>query len=41
MEIQRAITILLPNDSDLRTSVAAFRTVQSAVSEVAFNGGRP
>jgi putative transposase len=41
MEIQRTITILLPNDPDLHTTVAAFRTVQNAVSEAAFNGGKP
>ncbi|HEU5437684.1 MAG TPA: transposase [Ktedonobacterales bacterium] len=41
METQRAITILLPDDADLRATLAAFRAVQNAVSETAFNGGKP
>lgn len=41
MEIQRTITILLPNDDDLRATLEVFRTVQNAVSEIAFNVGRP
>jgi IS605 OrfB family transposase len=41
MEIQRTITMLLPDDDDLRATLAVFRTVQNAVSEVAFNGGKP
>jgi IS605 OrfB family transposase len=41
MEIQRAITILLPDDADLRATVTAFCSIQNAVSEVAFNGGKP
>ncbi len=41
MEIQRSITILLPDDADLRATLTAFASVQNAVSEVAFNGGKP
>jgi putative transposase len=41
MEIQRTITILLPNDTDLHATLTAFCSVQNAVSEVAFNGGKP
>ena len=41
MEIQRTITIFLPDDADVRATLAAFRAVQNAVSEVAFNGGKP
>jgi putative transposase len=41
MEIQRTITILLPDDADLRATLSAFCSVQNAVSEVAFNGGKP
>jgi hypothetical protein len=41
MEVQRTITILLPDDADLRATLAAFCAVQNAVSESAFNGGKP
>ena len=41
MEIQRTITIFLPDDADVRATLAVFRSVQNAVSEVAFNGGKP
>jgi IS605 OrfB family transposase len=41
MEIQRTITMFLPDDADVRTTLAAFCSVQNAVSEVAFNGGKP
>jgi IS605 OrfB family transposase len=41
MEMQRTITILLPNDADLHATLAAFCMVQNAVSEVAFNDGKP
>jgi putative transposase len=41
MEIQRTITILLPNDTDLRTTLLAFCSVQNRVSETAVNGGKP
>jgi hypothetical protein len=40
-EIRRTITILLPNDADVRATLATFRAVQDAVSEVAFNGAKP
>jgi hypothetical protein len=35
METQRTVTILLPDDADLRATLKAFCTVQNAVSEVA------
>jgi putative transposase len=41
MEIQRTVTILLPDDADLRATLTAFCSVQNAVSEAAFNGGKP
>jgi hypothetical protein len=41
MEIQRTISILLPDDTDVRATLNVFRTVQNAVSETAFNGGKP
>jgi hypothetical protein len=41
MRIQRTITILLPHDADLRATLSTFCTVQNAVSEIAFNGGKP
>ena len=41
MDVQRAITILLPNDPDLVDTLDAFRDVQNRVSEVAFNEGKP
>ncbi|HEU5440888.1 MAG TPA: hypothetical protein VFU88_16500 [Ktedonobacterales bacterium] len=33
MDIKRTVTILLPDDSDLRAAVAAFQQVQQAFSE--------
>jgi len=41
MDIQRTVTIKLPDDADLRATLAAFRDVQNAVTEDAFNGGTP
>jgi hypothetical protein len=41
MRIQRAITILLPHDADLRATLSTFCTVQNAVSEIAFTAGKP
>jgi len=41
MDIQRTVTIKLPNDADLRATLAAFRDVQNAVSTDAFNEGQP
>jgi hypothetical protein len=31
----------LPDDADLRATLAAFRAVQNAVSEVGFKSGKP
>jgi len=39
MDIQRTITIKLPDDADLRATLSAFRDVQNAVTGDAFNGG--
>ena len=41
MDIKRSVTILLPNDSDLRATVAAFQRVQQDLSEAAYNQGMP
>jgi putative transposase len=41
MEIQRTVTVRLPDDADLRATLAAFRAVQNAVSGDAFNAGKP
>src|SRR5215469_12205939 len=41
METQRTITILLSDDANLRATLTAFCAVQNAVSEAAFNGGKP
>ncbi len=41
MDIQRTVTIKLPDDADLRATLAAFRDVQNAVTEDAFNDGVP
>ena len=41
MELQRAITILLPDDADLRATPTACCSVRHAVSQIAFNGGKP
>ena len=41
MELQRTVTILLPDDSDLRRTLAAFTEVQQAVSAACFAGGEP
>jgi hypothetical protein len=38
---QRAVTILLPDDADVRATLTAFCSVQNAVSEAAFDGGKP
>ncbi|HEV8194590.1 MAG TPA: hypothetical protein VGP82_24325, partial [Ktedonobacterales bacterium] len=35
------MTILLPNDADLRETVAAFQRAQQALSETAYHGGKP
>src|SRR5690242_1551472 len=41
MDIKRSVTILLPDDADLRETVAAFQRVQQALSETAYNAGKP
>jgi IS605 OrfB family transposase len=41
METQRTITMLLPDDADLRATLVVFCAVQNAVNEAAFNGGKP
>lgn len=41
MDIQRTMTIKLPDDADLRATLAAFWDVQNAVSTDAFNEGTP
>jgi len=41
MDIQRTVTIHLPDDADVRATLTAFRGVQNAVSEDAFGGGQP
>jgi putative transposase len=41
MDIKRSVTILLPDDRDLRATVAAFQRVQQALSEMAYNQGKP
>lgn len=41
MNVQRTITILLPNDDDLRQTLVAFCAVRQAVSATCFNDGAP
>lgn len=41
METRRTVTILLPDDADLRATLTAFRDVQNAASVDAYNDGRP
>ena len=41
MEIQRALTILLPDDSDIRQTVLAFQHVQQELSAPCYNAGHP
>src|SRR5215469_18882494 len=41
MDIQRTVTILLPDDADLRATVAAFQHVQQQLSEPCYNNGQP
>jgi putative transposase len=41
MNIKRSVTILLPDDADLRATVAAFQRVQHVLSEPAYNRGKP
>jgi putative transposase len=41
MDIKRSVTILLPDDNDLRETMAAFQRVQQALTESCYNEGRP
>jgi putative transposase len=41
MQVQRIITVLLPDDEDLRRTVSAFNRIQSSASASAHNDGRP
>ncbi|HLV97910.1 MAG TPA: transposase [Ktedonobacterales bacterium] len=41
METQRALTVLLPNDEDIRRTVLAFQQVQQELSAPCFNAGQP
>ncbi len=41
MDMQRSVTILLPDDADLRATVAAFQRVQQQLTEPCFNEGKP
>jgi IS605 OrfB family transposase len=41
MDIKRAVTILLPDDADLRATVAAFQRVQQELSEPCYHDGQP
>jgi putative transposase len=41
MDIQRTVTILLPDDADLRATVAAFQCVQQELTEPCYHDGQP
>ena len=41
MDIKRSVTILLPDDRDLRATVVAFQRVQQSLTEAAYNDGKP
>jgi len=41
MDIQRTVTVKLPDDADLHATLEAFRAVQQDVSATAFNHGAP
>src|SRR5690348_17599557 len=41
MDIKRSVTILLPDDDDLRETVAAFQHVQQELAEPCYNDGQP
>lgn len=41
MDIKRCVTILLPDDSDLRATVAAFQRVQQRLSVPCYHDGKP
>src|SRR2546423_10123788 len=41
MDVQRAVTIILPDDPDLRATVQAFQSIQQEASPLCFNDGEP
>lgn len=41
MDIKRSVTILLPDDADLRATAAAFQRVQQTLSEPCYHDGEP
>jgi hypothetical protein len=41
MHIQRTISIILPDDPDLRDTLDAFQGIQQQISEAAYNNGKP
>jgi putative transposase len=41
MVIQQTVTVLLPDDADLRATLDAFLTVKQALAEPCFNSGKP
>jgi IS605 OrfB family transposase len=41
MDLTRAVTILLPDDPDLRATVVAFQGVQQALSDACYHNGQP
>src|SRR5689334_24774275 len=41
MDVKRTVTILLPDDHDLRATVAAFQRVQRELSEPCYHDGQP
>lgn len=41
MQIQRTLTILLPDDPDIRATLDAFQRVQQELAEPGYNDGRP
>ena len=41
MDIKRSVTILLPDDADLRATVAAFQRVQQDLTATAYNDRKP
>ncbi|MDP9310784.1 MAG: transposase [Chloroflexota bacterium] len=41
MEVQRTITIVLPDDADLRATLTVFQQVQQQLSPICYNAGNP
>jgi hypothetical protein len=41
MDLQRTVTVCLPDDPDLRATLLAFLAVQNAVTRACYNGGNP